>query len=63
MVLCVVVTDASVHDSQVFSQLMDIDGTEIWGDIAKHTKVDMIWVAGRSPTLVSHSEAWRSHES
>jgi len=23
--------------------------------IAKHTKVDMIWVAGRSPTLVSHS--------
>jgi len=23
----------------------------------------MIWVAGRSPTLVSHSEAWRSHES
>jgi len=25
------------------------------GNIAKHTKVDMIWVAGRSPTLVSHS--------
>jgi hypothetical protein len=25
------------------------------GVIAKHTKVDMIWVAGRSPTLVSHS--------
>ena len=23
--------------------------------IAKHTKVDMIWFAGRSPTLVSHS--------
>jgi len=23
--------------------------------IAKHTKVDMIWVAGCSPTLVSHS--------
>ena len=23
--------------------------------IAKHTKVDMIWVAGRNPTLVSHS--------
>jgi len=23
--------------------------------IAKHTKVDMIWVTGRSPTLVSHS--------
>jgi len=23
--------------------------------IAKHTKVDMIWIAGRSPTLVSHS--------
>jgi hypothetical protein len=23
--------------------------------IAKHTKVDMIWVAGRSPTLVSYS--------
>jgi len=23
--------------------------------IAKRTKVDMIWVAGRSPTLVSHS--------
>jgi len=23
--------------------------------IAKHTKVDMIWVAGRSPILVSHS--------
>jgi hypothetical protein len=22
--------------------------------IAKHTKVDMIWVAGRSPTLVSY---------
>jgi hypothetical protein len=28
MVLCVVVTDAPVHDSQVFSQLMDVDGTE-----------------------------------
>jgi len=26
MVLCV--TDASVHDLQVFSQLMDVDGTE-----------------------------------
>jgi len=24
-------------------------------NIAKHTKVDMIWVAGRNPTLVSHS--------
>jgi chemotaxis response regulator CheB len=24
-------------------------------NIAKHTKVDMIWIAGRSPTLVSHS--------
>jgi len=23
----------------------------------------MLWVAGRSPTLVSHSEAWRRHES
>ena len=23
--------------------------------IAKHTKVDVIWVAVRSPTLVSHS--------
>ncbi len=23
----------------------------------------MLWVAGRSPTLVSHSEAWPSHES
>jgi len=23
--------------------------------IAKQAKVDMIWVAGRSPTLVSHS--------
>jgi len=23
--------------------------------IAKHTKVDIIWVAGRNPTLVSHS--------
>jgi len=23
--------------------------------MAKHTKVDMIWVIGRSPTLVSHS--------
>jgi IS5 family transposase len=34
-----VVTDASVHDSQVFSQLIDIDGTEIWGDIAKQVKV------------------------
>jgi hypothetical protein len=31
--------------------------------IAKQAKVGMIWVAGRSPTLVSHSEAWRSHES
>jgi hypothetical protein len=26
-----------------------------FGTIAKHTKVDMIWIAGRSPTLVSHS--------
>ena len=25
------------------------------GAITKHTKVDMIWIAGRSPTLVSHS--------
>ncbi len=24
-------------------------------DIAKHTKIDMIWVAGRNPTLVSRS--------
>jgi hypothetical protein len=24
-------------------------------DIAKHTKVGMIWVAGRSPTLVSQN--------
>ncbi len=24
----------------------------MWKGIAKHTKVDMIWVAGRSPTLV-----------
>jgi hypothetical protein len=31
------------------STLLDKDS------IAKHTKVDMIWVAGRSPTLVSHS--------
>ncbi len=36
MVLCVVVTDASVHDSQVFSQLMDIDGTE-YGEIVPIT--------------------------
>jgi Uma2 family endonuclease len=28
---------------------------EVWLVIAKHTKVDMIWVAGRSPTLVSYS--------
>jgi len=27
----------------------------IWFTIAKQEKVDMIWVAGRSPTLVSHS--------
>jgi IS5 family transposase len=37
-----VVTDASVHDSQVFSQLMDIDGTEIWGDSAYHS-TDLEW--------------------
>jgi hypothetical protein len=42
MVLCVVVTDASVHDSQVFSQLMDIDGTEIGGDSAYHS-TDLEW--------------------
>ena len=42
MVLCVVVTDASVHDAQVFSQLMDIDGTEIWGDSAYHS-TDLEW--------------------
>ena len=29
--------------------------TWIGSCIDKHTKVDMIWVAGRSPTLVSHS--------
>ena len=29
-----VVTDASVHDSQVFSQPMGVDGMEIWGDSA-----------------------------
>lgn len=28
------VTDASVHDSQMLSQIIDIDGTEIWGDSA-----------------------------
>jgi hypothetical protein len=28
---------------------------QILGYIAKHTKVDMIWVAGRSPTLVSQN--------
>ena len=32
------------HESDIYSN-----------PIAKHTKVDMIWVAGRSPTLVSHS--------
>ncbi len=26
-------------------------GKKIVLDIAKHTKVDMIWVAGRSPTM------------
>jgi hypothetical protein len=26
-----------------------------WIGIAKHTKVGMIWVAGRSPTLVSQN--------
>ena len=26
--------DASVHDSQVFSQPMGVDGMEIWGDSA-----------------------------
>jgi len=29
-----VVTDVAVHDSQVFSQLVDINGSEIWGDSA-----------------------------
>jgi hypothetical protein len=33
----------------------DLNRESISVDIAKHTKVDMIWVAGRSPTLVSHS--------
>jgi len=28
-----------------------------WDTIAKHTKIDMLWVAGRNPTFVSHSEA------
>jgi len=46
----------------VFSYIA-VAGSRATGIIAKHTKVDMIWVAGRSPTLVSHSEAWRSHES
>jgi hypothetical protein len=32
---------------------MAINGIVI--NIAKHTKVDMIWVAGRSPTLVSQN--------
>jgi uncharacterized membrane protein len=32
-----------------------VEVSELFGIIAKHTKVDMIWVAGRSPTLVSHS--------
>ncbi|MEN9216483.1 MAG: transposase [Gloeomargarita sp. HHBFW_bins_162] len=31
------VTDASVHDSQVISQLMDIDAPELWGDSAYHS--------------------------
>jgi hypothetical protein len=31
-----------------------IVGADSYG-IAKHTKVDMIWVAGRSPTLVSQN--------
>jgi len=31
------------------------DTSPIGSIIAKHTKVDMIWVAGRSPTLVSQN--------
>jgi hypothetical protein len=44
------------------AEILGVDGRfpiQIWlsptGSIAKHTKVDMIWVAGRSPTLVSYS--------
>jgi steroid 5-alpha reductase family enzyme len=35
--------------------VLDHRAVLILKNIAKHTKVDMIWVAGRSPTLVSHS--------
>jgi len=37
-----VVTDVAVHDSQVFSYLVDIDGLEIWGDSAYHN-TDLEW--------------------
>jgi hypothetical protein len=52
-------TDFSEHGKNAarFVDTVTIDA------IAKQAKVGMIWVAGRSPTLVSHSEAWRSHES
>lgn len=41
-----VVTDASVHDSQVFNQIIDIDGQEIWGDSAYHS-TDLEWTLER----------------
>ena len=60
MVLCVVVTDASVHDSQVFSQLMDIDGTEIWGDSAYHS-TDLEWTLERvGCTSQIHEKGYRN---
>ena len=37
-----VVTDAAVHDSQVVSQLIDIDASEIWADSA-YRSADLEW--------------------
>jgi hypothetical protein len=47
----------SLQGKKVYSYRQKNKGQKytLIGAIAKHTKVDMIWVAGRSPTLVSYS--------
>jgi uncharacterized Fe-S cluster-containing radical SAM superfamily protein len=43
------------EERQQFIKMMKEEKNEDLVYIAKHTKVDMIWVAGRSPTLVSQN--------
>jgi hypothetical protein len=60
----IVLDNASFHRCKLVRKVVETAGCEYSpalnpiehpGHIAKHTKVGMIWVAGRSPTLVSQN--------